>query len=344
MNKKQIKVNDIIFEKVKFRYAFIDGARVNERKMIGKILSDTLYPLEVAKVMASQNRPRVARRTGFAISERISQDLQLPKLHISELTTMLGYTKTDITKLLQTVKNKQLMIKLIGLGGTGSNFLHWMYEMSSWVGKMNVFESVIGYDDDIFDVPNMLRIPFIPEARTSEITAFKTDNIPMRFQYISAATMSFRNQRMVKADMEKAKKTTTAGKRTIIYGAPDIGTRQELFEADCHFFAATHRDNEYSIVYKPEVDNDLMMETYGKINLSMFFLNHLSMTIDFLKHLAAEDFELTPANPTNVEVVREDFALKYVDQFVNGFKAGSKRFFVVTNPAYEYNLELPQRN
>ena len=52
---------------------------------------------------------------------------------------MLGYTKTDIGKILQAVKNRELQCILIGLGGTGSNFIHWLYEMSEWTGKTEIF-------------------------------------------------------------------------------------------------------------------------------------------------------------------------------------------------------------
>ena len=146
--------------------------------------------------------------------------------------------------------------------------------------KTEVFSIVNAFDDDDFDVPNLLRIPFVPENSTG-ISSKKAKCIPDRYKNI-AQTVAYHEQRIT-ADTIMSLNPST--RKAFYYGAPDIATRQLMSEQEATFFAATHRDNEYSVVANPEVDNDLMMETYGKINLSLFFLNHLSMTIEFLDYL-----------------------------------------------------------
>lgn len=336
MSKKTIDINDIIFEKIKFRYEFI-SYELRRIKKVGSILMDSFYPAEIGRALINQrDLSNVQIDRGYCISQGAAKELNQRKLHVSELTTMLGYTKTDITKLLQIVKNRRLSATLVGLGGTGSNFLHWMYEICEWTGKTKIFKRVISYDDDYFDIPNMLRIPFLPENNT--ITSSKKTNcIPKKYMIIAEAD-NFIEKRMTKEDMSKYSELTNTH---FIYGAPDIKTRSELSKEAVTFFAATHRDNEYSVVANPDVDNELMVETYGKINLSFFFLNHLSMTIKFLEYLA-EGNPLSEVGK-NQEIFKHDFDEIYKNQIDNGFKSGSKKLFPVQ--ATDNNrliLEIPE--
>jgi len=338
--KKQIPLNHLIFEKIKFRYDFTDINRVHDRVIRSKLLLDTFYPLTLAREISYPingvlKLPANQNIDGYAISERVSEDLSCKKLHISELVTMLGYTKTDISKLLQAVKNKEFMITLVGLGGTGSNFIHWMYQMSEWTGKSRIFQTIHAYDDDDFDIPNMLRIPFIPEFKAANQTAKKVDCIPRKFEDLTFRWYTH-SKRLEDTDMTQSK----AGhvNRTIIYGAPDIATRAWLSASTYTFIAATHRDSEFSLVENPAVDDELMMETYGKINVSKFLLNHLTMTIKFLEHLRDRD---RPCGTTEEHsILRANFDEIYQEQLTAGFKAGSKKLYVFAGP--DQDLNLPQ--
>lgn len=339
--KKIIKINELIFEKIKFRYHFVDEMYVRDRSRQNKMLLDSIYPSVVAKTIAGQSINNSLNKRGYAISERVAEDLSAKRLHISELISMLGYTKTDITKILQAVKHLNLNIVLIGLGGTGSNFLHWLYEMSEWTGKDHIFQRMTSFDDDDYDVPNMLRIPFVPQFSTTSFNSKKANNIPKRFHTL-ANIFTAREERLA-SDMLKdtgMKRRLGATKDTFIYGAPDIGTREWLATAGYTFFAATHRDNEYSIVENPSVDNDLMMETYGKINLAMFFMNHLSMTIDFLKYLPTRTEGYTEQR-VNETIVRADFGDKFQEKIATGFKAGSKKLYAIPELGHTREINLP---
>lgn len=333
---KKININELIFEKIKFRYEFFSDAQIYDRMRHNKLLLDTFYPAILALNIVDPQRHKMKLQNrgsnGYAISERVAVDLGVKQLHISELITMLGFTKTDISKLLQGVKNKEYNIALVGVGGTGSNFMHWMYEMCEWVGKEEIFMRLFVADDDDYDIPNMLRIPFLPDygRENPEPTSKKIDLLPRKFGIISK-----NNSRIVEKFVQNSDgnpgtlSETRLGRRnkTVVYGAPDIETRTWLTASDWTFIAATHRDNEFSIVENPAVDNDLMMETYGKITLSNFFLNHLTMTIKFLQHLKdrTEEFGTT----TEAVIAREDFARIYETQIANGFKAGSKKLFAL---------------
>ena len=330
--KKTIQINNHIFEKIKFRYHLMDTGSIHNRTVMGRMLLDSFYPYGLATVITGRRTEMITpggSRDGYCISERVSRDMNARKLHISELVSMLGYTKTDITKLLQAAKNKEYNVALVGLGGTGSNFLHWMYEMCEWTGKKGIFQTITAFDDDSFDVPNMLRIPFIPEFNSTNFTAKKVACIPKRYGISSSGRFKQYNRRMTTDDLKAT--ITGYATNTVVYGAPDIGTREWLSAHNYGFIAATHRDNEFSLVENPDVDNDLMMETYGKINLSMFFLNHLTMTIEFLKHLSTREETFTTTDATkNREILRANFAGMYEDQLEQGFKAGAKKLFAIS--------------
>ena len=342
--KKQIKINELIFEKIKFRYHFLTEQRMFQRNIRNKVLLDSFYPAWIAKKIIRDNDDArsITVGKGYAISERIARDLNSKILHISELITMLGYTKTDISKIIQAAKNKEISLTLVGLGGTGSNALHWMYEMSQWTGKEEIFASINLIDDDDFDIPNMLRIPFIPQFSGNEASAKKAKTIPSRFKLITKQ-MNIYDERLTENFLSVRGNTPLGAlNRSIIYGAPDIQTREFLTTLNYTFLAATHRDNEYSIVENPSVDNDLMMETYGKINLSMFFLNHLSMTIEFLKHIGERTEAYGEEGRLNQTIVRHNFADRFSVEIANGFKAGSKKLFPANEDITTVTIELPR--
>jgi hypothetical protein len=336
---KTIQLNHLIFEKIKFRYDFFDTQRVYNRNQQNKLLLDSFYPFVLAKEIAFPANgvlkigSKVAR-DGYAISERVAEDLGCKKLHISELITMLGYTKTDISKLLQSVKNKQLSLLLVGLGGTGSNFIHWMSEMSEWTGKSKIFYKLSMYDDDDFDIPNMLRIPFIPEFRAVSHDSKKVHCLPGKSLQLAEHTYKYQERLSAGNLMPTRVGPTTS---SIIYGAPDIETRSWLSSSDFTFIAATHRDSEFSLVENPTVDDDLMMETYGKINLSKFLLNHLTMTIKFLEHL--RDRDRAYGVEGEHEILRANFDEMYRPQLETGFKAGAKKVYVFSGESVELNVE-----
>ena len=84
-------------------------------------------------------------------------------------------------------------------------------------------------------------------------------------------------------------------KDKILYGAPDIQTR-EMFAtfSDLQFVSATHGNDDCQIYIKPPQDSNMQMESYGMINLSVFFMNQIKMTIAFFELLnSTEDLTIS---------------------------------------------------
>lgn len=130
----------------------------------------------------------------------------------------------------------------------------------------------------------------------------------------------------------------------IVYGAPDINSRKEFSQvrntprSDLHsyadvlykehvkaFISATHGDNDCSLVINPEyseTEANLMVESYGIIQLNVFFFNQLKLAISFLEVLEKyTSDELSQINDeeflNNYSIVNNQKSNKYNIAFQN---------------------------
>ena len=83
-------------------------------------------------------------------------------------------------------------------------------------------------------------------------------------------------------------KVSHTKKRHVLYGAPDIDTREKLSNVFSHFVSATHGGNDWCLVLNPEQNSSLQVESYGMIQLAQFFMNQLHMAISFMEFLATD--------------------------------------------------------
>ncbi len=315
---KEININKILIKQIIHRYQMVayNKLKISEKKY-GII--DSVYPLEL--LQKDENLITEPIRQGcVAISERIAKDLDIPQLHISELATFYGETKTSISKMLLAVKKKQFNLLIIGYGGTGTNFLHWLSKMAEWTNTHHIFEKMIIADDDYFDSTNLLRVPFIlPETHGNnlkkKIYYFKdyaglTKRIEKRYHNIDKNNL-----------MEDY----------IYYGAPDLDTRKMLYEKNARFIAATHRDNQCSLMLRPKLDTELMIETYGKITLTPFFMNHIKMTIEFIKYLSDPETTMESMLGEEKSILSFDFTKKHTEEIEHGIRLSGRTVYPVVS-------------
>jgi len=281
--KKIKRINEIIAQQIEWRYELLNWNHYRTRHKKNKEIYDSYFPGLVYKSIKNKSMIESItskKRKDYVLSERISKITGNPLLHISEITNMLGYTKTEISKILAKVKKNQPRVSLLGMGGSGSNFIHWTYLMAEWTNKLELFYELTLIDFDKFDTTNMLRIPFA--SRNNVMHPYKVNVVPTKYTNIAK---SYRTT-LVKIERgNDAVPIISNMKNTYVYGAPDLETRKLLNELNVPYYAATHKDNRCGIKYMPDVDDELGIETYGKINLTVFFLNHIQMTIEFLKFL-----------------------------------------------------------
>jgi len=338
--KKKLYPNDIIVNDIMFRYLMYNPERAKRRmprNRIENMFMDSFYPFKVCKTVTDVTNTRNLEivdyeTNGYAISNIVADDMNVKKLHISELITMLGYNKTAITKLLRNVKLKKLIICLVGFGGSNTNFFHWVYEMASWTKQPNIFQKIFVVEPERFEVSNMLRVPFKPKFSHIDLPdPLKSTMIPKEFKYIAESSIGY-VKRVDRSTISNYKRT---GYETIFYGAPDMETRRFFADRPETFISCTHQDSRFALRKNPRIESDAIMETYGQINLSMFFMGHLYMTIKFLEYLADTHESITYREPQPEEdIYIFDFLVEFGEQMENGFKSGSKKLYMVNQLHY----------
>lgn len=151
----KITQNSII-EEINTRYAMfdrpIDGSR--------NVILDSFMPKHLKKMLASPILPKITYpKTYAAISEFTSDLLGVPLVPRDDLFRLVGYSPKDIKKLLQAVASKNLTLTMIGFGGTNSNTLYWLYEMSTLCNVSNIFKTIQVIEPDKLEWHNTLRMP-----------------------------------------------------------------------------------------------------------------------------------------------------------------------------------------
>lgn len=259
----------------------------------------------------------------FAISEAFANRFGIRKVPIETLVKVLGFNKEMISTLFNETAKKKLDIVFVGFGGTGVNTFHWLSELASWCDMQEIFVNGVVMDADTIDFTNILRFPMDMNKYHQRSTSLKSGIIEVMYKTNLATNYAGLFKRLIKLNnrlsssssqdvlydlgINKSRKNlnkVSAEQNTIFYGAPDIPTRDML--SDVRFIAATHGDNECSLHIRPKVDTQLQQESYGMIQLNVFFMNQLRMAIGLLEILAREDFSKIIDEQDN-EILKFDF-------------------------------------
>lgn len=249
-------------------------------------------------------------KTGQFISRWFASMCNVRPIPINDLTSMLGYKPKDIKQLLMNVKKNQHYIVMLGMGGTGSNFLYWLQEMCYEHNVKSIFSKIIAYDDDSYDFSNMFRLPFNSEAIFENYNT--KASLVYNFQYLSSkGNVSIPFNFIINSEYERYHKVSNG---FVYFGAPNIRTREMLYNAkndkDFLFISATHGDDDCSVSIFPNNNSYLQVESYGMIRLSTFFMNQIYMTIKTLEILAepVDEIDKTPR-----KVAEYNFAKEYLN-------------------------------
>ncbi|RUT50968.1 hypothetical protein [Campylobacter fetus] len=253
----------------------------------------------------------------WVISRHLSAQLGIRSIPIEDLCLMLGYTFKDISTLLKKVKAKQYNFTFIGFGGTGTNTAHWLTEMCEMCSVFGLFKRVDVFDKDTIEVSNTFRFPeLVVEHNSIHFQSSKAKDI-LKHSYASNEAYNYDNRylkvrlftnRYHKA-LSKNKSYTYAinvdsgyidicNVKTIFYGAPTIECRRvfdKTFKNNPNATAiyGLHFNNTCNLLVNPVYDestNDLI-ESYGTIQLGVFFMNQIRMVIGLLEALASPDLE-----------------------------------------------------
>jgi hypothetical protein len=301
--RKRILIKDIIEEKIKVRYASILPEQTGTQNMV----VDAFFPNIVRRKMQGDNRGVILSKRCVAISEFIAKEMNVPQMSVEDMSAILGYRIKDIKQILTDVKAKLPDLVLLGFGGTGTNVFYWIDKLAYAANVVDIFNRITIFDDDKIDITNIFRFPMSIER--SDLTIdLKSSN----FYQIYKTNLAWNTNASKRKVVATAIRTTefSTNKSVIYYGAPDIATRELIAgfgENPIQFISGTHGNDSCSLYINPPQDSQLQVESYGMINLSVFFMNQLKMTIELLKTIAYEN-DLT----TSREIMDYSFQKSYL--------------------------------
>lgn len=235
--------------------------------------------------------------TAKAITHNTAKQMNIDLIPMEDLATMVGYTKKDLTKLFIAVKKKNINLYLLGAGGTGSSFIYWSERILEMIGQANIVNSVIIHDMDTWDITNLVRVPFdlsADEVDEHFSSADKAQTIENKVRRMTGAKSNVSKAKFGAMAIDIIKqKEKSINMRIVVYGAPDIETREMIYDYNqnnddkLEFVSATHGAYNYTLASVPEQNSGLQLEAYGLIDLNMFHMNQLIMTLKFYEAVAA---------------------------------------------------------
>jgi len=242
------------------------------------------------------------------ISRFFSSITGTPTVPFVDMVNMLGYSKSQLATLFNSVANLQHSITFVGVGGTGMNTLFWLDQIRRLIQfEGTLFHRLNIAEADEVEFSNLLRFPMDTsrieeEYRYSKIRiAQRYADSLCRFNHIikhrlledtSYGTGVHYNSDVFENESLISYKGYT---NHYTYGAPDLVTRARLSDIG-NFICATHADNSCSVWLNPTQDLDIQVESYGTIRLGTFFMNQLKLAITLLEIMNDTSIDLTLPN------------------------------------------------
>jgi len=331
-----------VSESIRARYAFVDRP-VNglSNVIIDSFFPRLLYKYKCNTEMLQNEECRRLPKTAVAISPLVANTLQVKQMNVDQLCLILGYDAKSLKRLFNKVKSKSYSIVFIGAGGTNVNTMHWLTEIAKYINTVNLFKKVYVFDNDYVEMSNILRFP--KDVRTVNIlhTPFpnKIDVVESDARFLSkqvhvqsvSKLASIRPEAKQQYtynifpeeifDVEDSWKEDTmtkvsVKKDTVIYGAPDIETRDILSNIG-NFVSATHSDKECYMYLNPTQDAEIQIESYGMIQLAPFFMNQLKMAISFMEFLAQDSIDFKEIDKQLLQYSFDGVSKKRTDRVYN---------------------------
>jgi hypothetical protein len=319
--RRTIDIRRNLSDKIKVRYADVNPSEHGTQNMV----IDAYYPRLVRKALEGGRPENVVSKRTVAISDFIAKEMNVAQMPIQDMCAILGYKEKDIKAILNAAKNKASALVLLGFGGTGTNAYHWIDKLCKWTNVVDIFTEIIIYDDDYIDLTNIFRIPFSIEY--TDTVNYENRKIPKAM--IAGKTVMSRLA--LKAFQSRMTDQFSTRESIIYYGAPDIQTRQiisRFSDNPIQFISGTHGDDSCSLYVNPPQDTDLQVESYGMINLSVFFMNQLRMTIELLNIIGTQ---------TDLKTSRELFEFS----FAKYYREGTRNAFPTSRT---YNFPISENN
>ena len=266
-----------ITDAVKHRY--LTDLNVSSQNMSNKII-DAVTPTYVA------DHTPVNNYEALTISPMNASLIGASSIPFNNLIKLSGIDMKRFKKALRKVKERELTFVSVGYGGLSINVLHFLSMLAYRVDVNEVFKSLHIYENDNISYTNIMRVykdlthvKCNLGARLNKTELFDEDNLAedvlLHQYYLTEESIG------------------DVGDDVYFFGAPDFKTREML--EGYNFIFAGHNGDDIAFVYKPKVDTDLTVETYGTINLASFYLNMMKAA-ESLVYVLADEEEIPAAD------------------------------------------------
>ncbi len=297
-------VRDYLKDQIRTRYGFFPRPTSG----LVNVVLDSYFPrylynnnFNLNSIQTNEAIPK----TACAISPLVADCLNVRRIQTEQLCRVLGYDIPKIRALLTATKAKDFHLVFAGVGGTGMNTLYWLSELTAMANVPNLFNSIDIFESEAIEYSNMLRFPI---SLATYATAVSVGQAPKKMflalpfakklvrtevrehhEYLSNAAGTIQQKHCTFAISRDAKgnRYIKSNARTVVYGAPNISSRDELSKIG-NFIGATHANTSCSLWLNPKQDQDIQVESYGMIQLGGFFMNQLRLAIGLLEILASD--------------------------------------------------------
>lgn len=246
-------------------------------------------------------------------------------LSIEHYIDIFKVDEKELVKKLKQLSRKNLHICMIGFGGTMSNFVYNLSELCNKYNINNIFETLFIFENDDLEVSNFPRIT--TDFLTPVFVDTKTNNSNK-----TKALMIFNHKNIAKnIHVDKAKFTNKMDYRypeaflkgfDYFIGSPDLKTREMIYKENYKFICPLHNMDYLYIYTTPNmVNSELLIESYGTINLSWFFFNMFKMTLEVIDLMLSDKFN-------NDELVLSYSAKEHIEEFNDNLKKSNNMYIV----------------
>jgi len=228
-----------------------------------------------SSIMRHKNQPCIAP----SIPSIMGQDWYRAD-SFESICNHLSISLPQVRRDMEAIKKKRIHFVQIGYGGFGINSLHFMSLFAARSGVYHPFEKLDVYENDEFTFLNAMRI-------YKDVSKINVNDYQMSKLLLFEEERNLSSHVTLHDKYFKIEDTNRRKAKTVYVGAPDFDTRQAMEEKN--FIFTGHSGNEVELYSRPVINQDVMTETYGIINLPWFYMNLIKATAELLSILAKTD-------------------------------------------------------
>ena len=266
-----IKIRDLLKEQAEVRY----GRNTSQPRfgMSDGRLTDFLRR-KLSPIMTSVTKNCIAPSVPSVLGHKYKN------ITFESFCSLANVNLAQVKRDMVAIKKRRVNMVQIGYGGFGINSLHFMSKFAQLAGVYHPFEKLSIYENDEFTFLNAVRI-------YKDVSTIRTIDMTMNKLALFQEENNLSSHVELVEKYFKIEDTNRRKQKTVYVGAPDFDTRVAM--EDKNFIFTGHSGNEVELYSRPIINQNLMTETYGVIDLPYFYVNLLKATEKLINYMAHID-------------------------------------------------------